>query len=155
MSIAIHWFRRDLRLRDNSALTEAQRRHDGVLPVFVLYDGLLRRADMGAPRLTFLLESLADLARELERLGSRLIVRRGSPIREIPDLLRATGAVALTVNRDYGPYARRRDRGFAPRQGRGTLAGIPGPAPRRARSLRQGRRPALHRLHPAPAAAGA
>jgi deoxyribodipyrimidine photo-lyase len=66
VSIAIHWFRRDLRLRDNSALTE-QRRHNVVLPVFVLDDGPPRR--MGAPRLTFLLESLADLARELERLG--------------------------------------------------------------------------------------
>jgi deoxyribodipyrimidine photo-lyase len=109
-ALAIHWFRRDLRLRDNSALAEAQRRHGAVLPVFILDDALLARSDMGAPRVAFLLESLAELGRALERLESRLIVRRGSPVRELPALLRATGAAAVTVNRDYSPYARRRDR---------------------------------------------
>lgn len=110
MSIAIHWFRRDLRLRDNAALAEAQRRYDAVLPVFVLDDALLERTDMGAPRVAFLIDSLVELSRELERLGSRLVVRRGSPVEEIPALLRATGAAAVTVHRDYSPYARRRDR---------------------------------------------
>lgn len=109
MTLALHWFRRDLRLADNTALIEAQRHHDAVLPVFVLDPALVRGADIGAPRLAFLLDSLAELARELERLGSRLVVRRGEPSREIVDLLKRTGAVAVSVNRDYSPYARRRD----------------------------------------------
>jgi deoxyribodipyrimidine photo-lyase len=65
---------------------------------------------MGAPRLAFMLDSLRELARELAGLGFRLIVRSGSPVHEIVDLLRATGAAAVTVNRDYSPYARRRDK---------------------------------------------
>ena len=35
MSTAIVWFRRDLRLADHPALTEALRAHDAVLPVYV------------------------------------------------------------------------------------------------------------------------
>jgi len=35
MSTAIVWFRRDLRLADNPALTAALRMHDAVLPVYV------------------------------------------------------------------------------------------------------------------------
>jgi deoxyribodipyrimidine photo-lyase len=57
-----------------------------------------------------LLDSLAGLSRDLERLGSRLIVRHGPPARELVDVLRATGAAAVSVNRDYSPYSRRRDR---------------------------------------------
>ena len=36
----VHWFRRDLRLADNTALNAAARDSDGaVIPVFVLDDG--------------------------------------------------------------------------------------------------------------------
>ena len=51
-SVAVMWFRRDLRLSDNPALVEACSAHDEVLPLFVHDDRL--RGPSGAPRLAFL-----------------------------------------------------------------------------------------------------
>ena len=109
MRIALHWFRRDLRLADNTALHAAARRADLVVPLFVLDERLLRAADIGAPRVSFLLDSLHALARELGDAGSQLIVRRGNPADEVVAVARAIGADAIFVNDDYAPYGRRRD----------------------------------------------
>ena len=109
MRIALHWFRRDLRLADNTALDAACRRADLVVPLFVLDEELLRAADLGAPRVAFLLDSLRALERAIEDAGSRLIVRRGRPVDEVLAVARAVGAEAIFVNDDYAPYGRRRD----------------------------------------------
>lgn len=49
------------------------------------------------------------LARTLARHKSSLIVRRGDPVRLIPELARQAHVDLVTWNRDYGPYAKRRD----------------------------------------------
>ncbi len=107
--VAVHWFRRDLRLADNTALAAAAREFDAVLPVFILDPRLLEAADIGAPRVAFLLDSLHALRGRLEKQGARLVVRPGDPRRILPDLVRRSGAGAVFVNRDYSPYGRRRD----------------------------------------------
>ena len=107
---AIHWFRNDLRIGDNTALTDACRRADALAPVFVLDDVLLRQHREAHPRLRFLYACLDDLAAEFESAGSKLIVVRGDPQRRLPALARAWKASLVTWNRDYGPYAKRRDR---------------------------------------------
>ena len=109
MRTALHWFRRDLRLADNTALARAAADAERVLPVFVLDDGILARADTGAARVVFLLGCLRALAQALAAAGSRLVVVRGAPERELPRLARATGATAVHWNKDYEPYARARD----------------------------------------------
>ena len=68
----IHWFRRDLRLSDNTALNAAARDSDGlVIPVFVLDDGLLKGRSVAVARVQFLLESLRALDDGLRARGSR------------------------------------------------------------------------------------
>ncbi len=52
-----------------------------------------------------MLECLADLR---ERLDGRLVIRRGPPERELPDLAGAAGASELHFSADSGPFARRR-----------------------------------------------
>ena len=106
----IHWFRSDLRIADNTALTAACRGADALAPVFVLDDAQLARHRDAHPRLRFLDASIRDLAVALEAAGSRLIVLRGAPHRCLPSLARACGASLVTWNRDYGPYAKERDR---------------------------------------------
>jgi deoxyribodipyrimidine photo-lyase len=113
MRIALHWFRRDLRLADNTSLHAASRAADVVLPLFVLDDRLLAAADIGAPRVAFLLAALRALADDLERAGSRLLVRRGVPETEVVAVARAVGARDVFVNADYAPYGRRRDAAVA------------------------------------------
>ena len=106
----IHWFRNDLRIGDNTALTAACRRARALVPVFILDDALLKLYREAHPRLRFLYACIGDLAATLEAAGSRLIVVRGAPQRCLPALARACKASLVTWNRDYGPYAKRRDR---------------------------------------------
>lgn len=79
MPTYIHWFRRDLRLRDNPALQAALQASGGlVVPLFILDDAILRAPEIGAARVAFLLGSLRALDQALRAAGSRLIMRRGS-----------------------------------------------------------------------------
>ena len=106
----IHWFRRDLRLQDNTALSAAARDSGGaVIPTFVLDDRLLRGADVAPGRVQFMLDCLRELDANLRRQGSRLIVLRGDPATELARLAQITGAQAVCFNRDYTPIALRRD----------------------------------------------
>ena len=106
----IHWFRSDLRVEDNAALAAACRRGKALLPVFVLDDALLRRHGEAHPRLRFLNACLRDLAGALDAAGSRLVFLEGPPHRSLPAFARACKASLVTWNRDYGPYAKGRDR---------------------------------------------
>ncbi len=108
--IALVWFRRDLRLHDHPALRAALDAADTVLPVFCLDDGLLRGRHASGPRTQFLLECLAELDVDLRDRGSRLLVRHGPPQRELPALATQTGAGAVHLSADVGPFARRRQR---------------------------------------------
>ncbi len=109
MTTTIHWFRRDLRLADNTALARAAAAGERLVPVFVLDDAILARRDTGAARVRFLLECLASLAEALAAAGSRLVVLRGDPATVLVDLARGVGAKSVHWNKDYEPYARGRD----------------------------------------------
>ncbi|MFQ3661515.1 MAG: deoxyribodipyrimidine photo-lyase [Chloroflexaceae bacterium] len=106
----IHWFRRDLRLGDNAALTAAARASGGaVLPVFILDEAILFGRFASPGRTAWLLENLRALDAALRAQGLRLILRRGDPLRELLALARESGAAGVYWNRDYTPYAIRRD----------------------------------------------
>jgi len=108
-SPVIMWFRRDLRLTDNTALNAAMRTGSPILPVFVFDPNILKGRLAGAPRTAFLLKALASLDAALRESGSWLAVLHGDPLLELPKLVEATGASALYFNRDYSPYALHRD----------------------------------------------
>src|ERR1041385_3887931 len=101
MKLAIHWFRRDLRVSDNTALHHASKRAERILPVFILEDALRTGLDVGAARLAFLLKSLEALRDDLKRLGYPLIIRAGKSEIEIPKLCAETGAEAVFANKRY------------------------------------------------------
>jgi deoxyribodipyrimidine photo-lyase len=112
MTPIIHWFRRDLRLHDNTALAAAAQESGGdILPLFVLDPRLIdpQGRFTGAARVRFLLEALRALDASLRDQGSALLLRRGDPRDEVPRLVRESGAAAVSWNRDYSPYATRRD----------------------------------------------
>lgn len=106
---AIWWARRDLRLTDNQALGHALAYAETVIPVFVLDPTLLDSPYVGPKRLAFLLGGLRQLDANLQRRGSRLVIRRGRPRDELPRLLAESGATAIFAEADYSPFARRRD----------------------------------------------
>ena len=102
----IHWFRRDLRLHDNTALTAAAQASGGaVVPVFVLDDAILQGRWASPARSAWLLESLRALDAELRARGSQLVLRRGEPLAELLAVAKTCGAQGVYWNRDYTPCA--------------------------------------------------
>jgi deoxyribodipyrimidine photo-lyase len=108
-SRAVVWFRRDLRVADHPALLGALGAADQVVPVFVVDRTLLDGRPSGPNRRAFLHGALQALARDLEVLGGRLLVRQGDPVEVVPALARAAAADAVWCSREHTPYARRRD----------------------------------------------
>jgi deoxyribodipyrimidine photo-lyase len=105
------WFRRDLRLADNTALAAAVARGGQIVPLFVLDPVLMRGRDRR--REAWVLASLRTLDAALRAAGAGLVVRRGDPRLEVPSVAQEAGADAVYWNRDYTPYARRRDAAVA------------------------------------------
>lgn len=106
MKRVIHWFRRDLRLHDNTALAAACRAAEEVVPVYILSGWKRHHHWTGAPRQQFLCGSLKVLSRNLKKLGGRLIIRQGAADEEIGKLLTETRAEAIFFNRDPDPFGR-------------------------------------------------
>ena len=104
--IALHWFRKDLRLTDNTALHHAAKDASQVIPVYILSTWKTHHQWTGAKRQHFLAGCLDSLSKNLDTLGSRLILRAGDATQELRQLIQETQAEALYFNRDYDPYGR-------------------------------------------------
>ncbi len=105
----IHWFRRDLRLRDNAALNALAERAEAFLPVFVVDPRLVGEGAREMPRVRFLFDCLERLGAELDERGIPLVVREGRPEEVIPKLMKDTGATLLSFGSGVSPFACRRD----------------------------------------------
>ncbi|MBI5929010.1 MAG: deoxyribodipyrimidine photo-lyase [Chloroflexi bacterium] len=105
----IHWFRRDLRLHDNLALEAAFHTGAPILPIFIFDPAILKSDWSGVPRLAFLLQALNSLDQVLQIWGGKLLVRIGDPRHVLPMIIQETGATKLFFNKDYSPFAEKRD----------------------------------------------
>lgn len=124
MTRAIMWFRRDLRLTDNSAVLAALAEHSDVIPVFVVDPHLMKNA--GAPRVAYMCDALTALNASM---GGALVFRHGDPVDVIVELAKELDAEDVFIARDFAPYGRRRDIEIAERlvsQGR-RLRGVGSP----------------------------
>jgi len=119
---AIVWLRQDLRLADQPALAAAVASGHPVLPVYVLDDGAHPLAPGGASR-WWLHHSLAALARDLQRRGGTLILRRGAvPGRVIEALATELGAAAVYWGRRYDAAEIEQDTALKQRLGAAGIA---------------------------------
>lgn len=110
MSRALCWLRRDLRLHDHHALSVATQNHENVDLVFVFDQHILGLLPSKQDkRLTFIYESLVELEKELQKKGSSLHIKFGKPEEEIPKLAESLKVTGVYSNRDYEPYAKKRD----------------------------------------------
>ncbi|MET3128567.1 deoxyribodipyrimidine photo-lyase [Arcicella rosea] len=85
------WFRNDLRVHDHEALFKASQKTAQVFPLYVLDPRISQEMPMGFPktgnlRTQFLVESLENLRKNLQSIGSNLIIRIGHPEEIIPQL---------------------------------------------------------------------
>ena len=102
----IHWFRRDLRIADNTALSRAAKPGIPVAPVYILSDWRGSHFWTGPNRQHFLCGSLKSLAGNLETLGGRLIIRQGRAVDELRKLIKECRAVAVHFNADPDPFGK-------------------------------------------------
>lgn len=112
MPHVIHWFRRDLRIADNSALYHASR-SGGVIPVYILSTWKKNHAWTGSNRQKFLCGCLESLSKNLETLDSKLIIREGHAISVLKKLIAETGATAVFFNRDPDPFGKKTEQELA------------------------------------------
>lgn len=111
IKITLFWFRRDLRLRDNAALYHALKNSTAVLPVFIFDTDILDKlSDKNDKRVNFIYRALTQLQKELEILGSSLLVLKGKPIDVYKKILVDYDVEAVYANHDYEPYAIARDK---------------------------------------------
>jgi deoxyribodipyrimidine photo-lyase len=110
MNTSLVWFRRDLRLDDHSALHYALTAGGPVHCAFVFDRDILDRLpDRADRRVAFIHARVAELKAALERRGGGLHVLHGSARTLIPALAERLGVAVVHANRDYEPFARRRD----------------------------------------------
>ena len=112
---SIHWFRRDLRLQDNAALYHALKSGLPVIPVFIFDTNILNELKDKKEKLTidhrvtFIHEELINLKKELNKLGSDLIVYYGEPLNVWQEIIKTYNIKKVFANHDYEPYAKKRD----------------------------------------------
>lgn len=106
----IVWFRRDLRLHDQPALTAACQECDEILPLFVFDEPLLKSREFGSACVNFMLGCLQELSASLAGRGLALQWRLGEPVAAVVHAAREWKADVVYWNRDYEPVAIERDR---------------------------------------------
>lgn len=109
MELAAFWFRRDLRLEDNTGLYHALHSGQQVLPVFIFDLAILNELPNDDARVSFIYQSLYKIHEELQKLGSSLLVRIGEPLDVWKDIITNFGVSEIYANEDYEPYAQKRD----------------------------------------------
>ncbi len=108
-STAIVWFRRDLRMTDNPALSAACERADRVVLLYVHAPDEEGDWPPGAASRWWLHRSLARLSADLLGRGAELHLRRGPSLEALLEVVRATGADCVYWNRLYEPALAERD----------------------------------------------
>lgn len=112
--LTLFWFRRDLRLEDNLGLYYAHQNEKQVLPLFIFDTEILDKLeDKKDARVHFIHEQVQRLRDELASYQSSLLVRHGKPLDIFRSLTREYDVRNVYTNRDYEPYAKKRDKEVA------------------------------------------
>lgn len=103
---AIVWFRQDLRLHDNEALTTALRMAEEVVPIYIFDERVFQgETRFGFPktgkfRARFIRESVMDLRENMQNIGGKLLVRVGRPESILAELAQQLKASWVICNRE-------------------------------------------------------
>lgn len=110
LKFTVFWFRRDLRLQDNTGLFQALRQGGPVLPLFIFDTHILSRLkNRNDRRVVFIHRELKKLKQQLNEMGSDLHVVVGTPLDIFKQLTQSFEVARVVANHDYEPYARQRD----------------------------------------------
>ena len=108
MKINVFWFRRDLRIEDNTAFYEALK-NKNVKPVFIFDAFILSKLPKNDARLTFIHSLLVQINNNLTKYNSGISCYYGNPLRIWRQIISHHDIETVFWNKDYEPYARNRD----------------------------------------------
>lgn len=108
--IVVFWFRRDLRLEDNTALHHALSSGFKVIPIFIFDQNILENLSRNDARVSFIYETLDFIHQQLSQFESSLHCYMGKPIDVWKQLITTYSITQVYFNKDYEPYAVKRDR---------------------------------------------
>ena len=103
---SIHWFRQDLRIKDNPSLDSASQ-FDSLLPIYILDDTNSEEFSMGAASRWWLYHSLRTLN---ESLDGKLLIYKGDPSKVLEQLAEEHEISYISWNRCYEPWRIKRDK---------------------------------------------
>jgi len=112
MKINIFWFRRDLRLDDNTGLNNALNELLPVLPIFIFDTNITEELTEDDARISFIYNRLSHLNKELQKKGSSVYIFMGDPEEVWKKLISMFDINSVYINKDYEPYAIKRDHGI-------------------------------------------
>ncbi|MDF1673724.1 MAG: deoxyribodipyrimidine photo-lyase [Vicingaceae bacterium] len=107
--IDIVWLRRDLRLNDNSALSEALKSRGPVLLLFIFDTNIIEELNKNDARISFIYNTLKGLNNRLIEHNSSLMVLKGDPLEVFKKLSFEYTIKSVYWNKDYESYATLRD----------------------------------------------
>jgi deoxyribodipyrimidine photo-lyase len=104
-------FRRDLRLEDNTALIQASRESNNVVPCFIIDPRQVEATNnyRSLNAIQFMKETLLDLDEHIRSEGGRLYILQGTADKIITHIIKTVPIDALYTNRDYTPFSEHRD----------------------------------------------
>lgn len=110
MEATFFWFRRDLRLLDNTALFHALSENQQVIPLFIFDANIIEELPKNDARISFIYQKLEQINVELQKVGSSLLVLKGNPKEVWQQLFTEYSVKNIYFNKDYEPYAIARDK---------------------------------------------
>ena len=109
--VNIFWFRRDLRLYDNSGLSAATHSKNKVIPIFIFDTSITDKLPNNDRRINFIFDNLVEIDLKLKKkFNSSINVFQGNPTEIFRELIRDYKINSVFTNNDYEPYALSRDR---------------------------------------------
>lgn len=108
-SVALLWFRRDLRLYDNAALYQASLSGYKILPIFIFDIEILSTLPKNDARVGFILQSLVEINQLLAPYNASCLIQMGTPLQIFNSLKAQFDIQHIFTNEDYEPYAIQRD----------------------------------------------
>lgn len=109
--LALHVFRRDLRLDDNTSLIQALTLSEKVIPCFIFDKRQIELNDYKSDNcIQFMIQSLKELDAKLRDKHSKLYFFYGIAEDVIRQLIECERVKAVFINRDYTPFSKSRDR---------------------------------------------
>lgn len=107
--VSFFWFRRDLRLEDNTGLFHALQSDFPVIPLFIFDDDILDHLPKNDARVSFIYDSLQKINIELNTFDSSILIKKGRTTDVWKSLLEEFDIQKIFYNKDYEPFAIKRD----------------------------------------------